>query len=160
MPESVLSRLARSTKLSKTEPRSAGAARIQSSQRHTSAPSGRPRNPSNIPRAEKPVNASIAQNFHRILHSENFRTANLGGFEPRISLGPSTARLKPRPCQTRATVWPSASPALIQRTGLFRPGEAEDRKLRKELAFGGPCLEGTLQKPTLVSESSPVAGTN
>ena len=25
---------------------------------------------------------------------------------------------------------------------------AEDRKLRKELAFGGPCLEGTLQKPT------------
>jgi hypothetical protein len=37
-------------------------------------------------------------------------------------------------------------------------GEAEDRKLRKELTFGGPCLEGTLQKPTLVSESSPVAG--
>ena len=36
--------------------------------------------------------------------------------------------------------------------------EAEDRKLRKELTFGGPCLEGTLQKPTLVSESSPVAG--
>jgi len=26
--------------------------------------------------------------------------------------------------------------------------EAEDRKLRKELTFGGPCLEGTLQKPT------------
>jgi hypothetical protein len=36
--------------------------------------------------------------------------------------------------------------------------EAEDRKLRKELAFGGPCFEGTLQKPTGVSESSPVAG--
>jgi hypothetical protein len=36
--------------------------------------------------------------------------------------------------------------------------EAEDRKLRKDLAFGGPCFEGTLQKPTLVSESSPVAG--
>jgi hypothetical protein len=36
--------------------------------------------------------------------------------------------------------------------------EAEDRKLRKELTFGGPCLEGTLQKPTGVSESSPVAG--
>jgi hypothetical protein len=30
--------------------------------------------------------------------------------------------------------------------------------LRKELAFGGPCFEGTLQKPTGVSESSPVAG--
>ena len=26
--------------------------------------------------------------------------------------------------------------------------EAEDRKLRKELNFGGPCFEGTLRKPT------------
>ena len=53
----------------------------------------------------------------------------------------------------RATVWPSASIALNS-----AHAEAEDRKLRKELTFGGPCLEGTLQKPTLVSESSPVAG--
>jgi hypothetical protein len=45
--------------------------------------------------------------------------------------------------QTRATVWPSASKALIS-----AHAEAEDRKLRKDLAFGGPCLEGTLQKPT------------
>jgi len=30
--------------------------------------------------------------------------------------------------------------------------EAEDRKLRKDLTFGGPCFEGTLQKPTGVSE--------
>ena len=37
--------------------------------------------------------------------------------------------------------------------------EAEDRKLRKDLAFGGPCLEGTLRRPTLASESRPVAGT-
>jgi hypothetical protein len=37
--------------------------------------------------------------------------------------------------------------------------EAEDRKLRKDPTFGGPCFEGTLQKPTGVSESSPVAGT-
>jgi len=36
--------------------------------------------------------------------------------------------------------------------------EAEDRKLRKDPS-GGPCFEGTLQKPTGVSESSPVAGT-
>ena len=39
-----------------------------------------------------------------------------------------------------------------------RSAKAEDRKLRKELTFGGPCFEGTLQKPTGVSESSPVAG--
>src|SRR5438270_13448904 len=43
-------------------------------------------------------------------------------------------------------------------TLISAQAEAEDRKLRKELTFGGPCLEGTLQKPTLVSESSPVAG--
>src|SRR5581483_5891745 len=55
----------------------------------------------------------------------------------------------------RATVWPSAS----KRRSNSAHAEAEDRKLRKELAFGGPCFEGTLQKPTLVSESSPVAGT-
>ena len=36
--------------------------------------------------------------------------------------------------------------------------EAEDRKLRKDPTFGGPCFEGTLQKLTGVSESSPVAG--
>ena len=36
--------------------------------------------------------------------------------------------------------------------------KTEDRKLRKDLTFGGPCFEGTLQKPTGVSESSPVAG--
>ncbi len=36
--------------------------------------------------------------------------------------------------------------------------EAEDRRLGKD-PFGGPCFEGTLQKPTGVSESSPVAGT-
>ena len=46
--------------------------------------------------------------------------------------------------QTRATVWPSAS----KEAPISAHAEAEDRKLRKELAFGGPCLEGTLQKPT------------
>jgi hypothetical protein len=43
----------------------------------------------------------------------------------------------------RATVWPSALTGAAFRAH----GEAEDRKLRKEPAFGGPCLEGTLQKP-------------
>ena len=54
----------------------------------------------------------------------------------------------------RATVWPSASKEAL----ISAHAEAEDKKLRKELAFGGPCFEGTLRKPTGVSESSPVAG--
>ena len=33
------------------------------------------------------------------------------------------------------------------------------QKIEKRTCFGGPCFEGTLQKPTGVSESSPVAGT-
>ena len=47
----------------------------------------------------------------------------------------------------------------FNRHELFAHAEAEDRKLRKDPTFGGPCFEGTLQKPTSVSESSPVAGT-
>jgi hypothetical protein len=46
-------------------------------------------------------------------------------------------------------------------TSLLSRARAEDRKLRKDPSFGGPCFEGTLQKPpfsNLASESSPVAG--
>jgi|SRR5208283_5421233 len=61
--------------------------------------------------------------------------------------------------QKRATVWPSASRSAHFGAGLSGRARAEDRKLRKELALEVPCFEGTLQKPTGVSESSPVAGT-
>ena len=48
------------------------------------------------------------------------------------------------------------APADARNGIAFRPekrsfsahAEAEDRKLRKELNFGGPCFEGTLRKPT------------
>ncbi len=62
--------------------------------------------------------------------------------------------------QKRATVWPSASRSAHFGAGFLGRARAEDRKLRKELALEVPCFEGTLQKPTGVSESSPVAGTN
>src|SRR5579862_6825495 len=55
----------------------------------------------------------------------------------------------------RATMSPSA----WRYADFGARAKAEDRKLRKDLTFGGPCFEGTLQKPTGVSESSPVAGT-
>ena len=47
---------------------------------------------------------------------------------------------------------------LLSAHGLLAARRRKTENLRKELAFGGPCLEGTLQKPTRVSESSPVAG--
>ncbi len=85
-----------------------------------------PRNLSNIPRSASCVNASSPQNFHQI----------------------STTGSQARGQRKRAAVWSSAWEC---RTGfdsrLFGHAQAEDRKLRKELAFGGPCLEGTLQKP-------------
>ena len=40
----------------------------------------------------------------------------------------------------------------------FCPCEGGRQEIDKRTSFGGPCLEGTLQKPTRVSESSPVAG--
>ena len=46
----------------------------------------------------------------------------------------------------RATVWPSAS-QIVDFKAYLGHAKAEDRKLRKELTFGGPCFEGTLQKP-------------
>jgi hypothetical protein len=54
-------------------------------------------------------------------------------------------------------LWTNTAPNIGAR--LFSHAKAEDRKLRKDPKLGGPCFEGTLQKPTGVSESSPVAGT-
>ena len=59
--------------------------------------------------------------------------------------------------QTRAAVWPSALDR--QRRRLFGARRSGRQKIEKRTCFGGPCFEGTLQKPTSVSESSPVAGT-
>jgi hypothetical protein len=49
----------------------------------------------------------------------------------------------------------------------FMHARAEDRKLRKDPTFGGPCFEGTLQKPRLsfnierqLPNRCPVAGTS
>jgi hypothetical protein len=36
----------------------------------------------------------------------------------------------------------------------FMHARAEDRKLRKDPTFGGPCFEGTLQKPRLSLKDS------
>jgi len=88
------------------------------------------------------VNAHIPQNFHEISTSgrSERRTDSAMAFRRASKIGLPPGK------------------ALLERPRLFGRAKAEDRKLRKELTFGGPCLEGTLQKPTGVSESSPVAG--
>jgi hypothetical protein len=90
------------------------------------------------------VNAHIPQNFHEISTSGKVRsgrrTNGAGAFQRAVSMG-----LPPAQCASSAH-------------GRLAVPRRKTEKLRKDLAFGGPCLEGTLQKPTGVSESSPVAG--
>jgi len=85
MPESVLSRLARSTELSKTESRSAGAVRIQSRRTRYKSESDCPRNLSTIRAAQNPVNASPSQNFHVISTVGKICRGGLGSKKARSS---------------------------------------------------------------------------
>ena len=137
MPESVLSRLARSTELSKTESRSAGAVRIQSRRTRYKSESDCPRNLSTIRAAQNPVNASPSQNFHVISTTGKTCRGGLG-----------SKRLVPA----------HDGMAFRFEALISAQAEAEDRKLRKELTFGGPCLEGTLQKPLLFPNQAPWPG--
>lgn len=108
-----------------------------------------PRNLTNIRAAQDPVNASDPQNFHVIStmgirgggqESGTFLGFRLSLFGFRFSASAGSGSLE------RATVWPSAS-QIIDLKAYLGHAKAEDRKLRKELTFGGPCFEGTLQKP-------------
>ena len=89
------------------------------------------------------VNARIPQNFHEI------------STEWKLDSGCRTGERNARYSAQRYGL-----PLTLRKNSadFSAHAEAEDRKLRKDLTFGGPCFEGTLQKPTLVSESSPVAG--
>src|SRR3954465_10341222 len=69
MPESVLSRLARSTELSKTESRSAGAVRIQSRRTRYKSESDCPRNLTTIPCCTKPCQREPFTEFPRDFHN-------------------------------------------------------------------------------------------
>ena len=141
----------------------------QSSTPPTRTESDCPRNPTNIRAAQNPVNVRIPQNFHHFSTLEKaIGSASRGSFNrPRWKSGPfrtasaiqlmrgfSPSRLD---AQKRATVWPSALDK--QRRRFFGARRSGRQKIEKRTCFGGPCFEGTLQKPTSVSESSPVAGT-
>jgi hypothetical protein len=143
MPESALSRLARSTELSK----------IRIAFRLSDAPSvldGLTQ--VRIRLSSKPFNhivrAKPCQPTHPTAFTHVFHMCNLVGSG---LLGSFKSSLQ------RATAWPSALDIQKHRfPGARRSGR---QKIEKRTCFGGPCFEGTLQKPTGVSESSPVAGT-
>ncbi len=105
--------------------------------------------------AQDPVNPRIPQNFHgistlgnrawdgrpgspihrKLCHSESGGTP---GEEPAFGGG----------SLQHATIWPSALD--YKHADESAHAEAEDRKLRKD-PIGGPCFEGTLQKPALLN---------
>ena len=124
MPESVLSRLARSTELSKTESRSAGAARIQSRRTRTSANPTVLETLQTYSACENPVNRNIPQDFQMFSTSEILTLGRRDGraclraearFARSETARPEVAPFpnvrwggQPERSTTRATVWSSA----------------------------------------------------
>ena len=86
---------------------------------HYESESGCPRNLLTISSARNPVNLHIPQHLHMI--------STCGSCPDLAYWGASKSSLQ------RATVWPSALD--LQRTDFSAHAEAEDRKLRKELAL-------------------------
>ena len=69
-----------------------------------------------------------------------------------------TVRLEPQPFKSTRDGMGLLPCKCLKAQGILGHARAEDKKVGKRTYFGGPCLEGTLRKPTRVSESSPVAG--
>ena len=133
MPESALSRLARSTKLSKTEIAfrlsGANSVRSDSCQNLTVLETLQ-----TYRAAKNPVNARCAQNFH------SFSTTGIL-MEQRT---PSSAKFGDSQARN-GTVFRFRKDATIRRKA-FRPCEGGRQKIDKRTSFGGPCFEGTLQE--------------
>ncbi len=115
--------------------------------------------------AQNPVNASVPQNFHQISTSGGFESVASGKNRPtgrlaQLCVGHHRGRaaLQGRVKHSKRRALAPEGHNRAQQYGLpprernqnsqAFSGQArtEDRKLKKEL-FGGPCLEGTLQKP-------------
>ncbi len=115
--------------------------------------SGCPRNPSTISSARNPVNLHIPQHFHVFSTWEICSETGEWGaclLESCHSERSYREESASRGAQQHATIWPSALDLQQHRflgARISRNTAAEDRKLRKD-PNGGPCFEGTLQKPT------------
>ena len=149
----LLSRLARSTKLSKTE----SAARLSGANRSE-------RTLVRIRSSSKPCNHTVQRKTlsTRTSHMISTRFPHVdcdaverisGAKAPARSAICGAAKAAPLQTETRNSMAFRSRMRLNSARGFSGRARAEDRKLRKELTFGGPCFEGTLQKPTGVSES-------
>ncbi len=118
--------------------------------------------------AKNPVNACVPQNFHGISTSWRFlaadRRADLRGLKPRQEGGlGGTAKAAPfhksDPRKSalidHARRYGSSALQVIESTCLFWPCEGGRQKVEKRTYFGGPCLEGTLRRPTLCFRIKP-----
>ena len=120
----------------------------------------RPRNLTTIRCGEKPCQRPYPTEFPPVFHIGKAVSGRRSGSSDRWARAVLDWRTRrpplhvPLSSKQRATVWPSASKAPD--FGARRSGR---QKIEKRTYFGGPCFEGTLQKPTVVSESCPVAGT-
>ena len=116
--------------------------------------SGCPRNPTNILCFAKPCQSAYPTEFPPLFHigkrgsGSGGRGANQLTWRRTHSSVESGNRALRRKQQY-------GLPLQSANFGARRSGR---QKIEKR-SFGGPCFEGTLQKPTSVSESSPVAGT-
>ncbi len=165
MPESALSRLARSTELSKIRIafRLSGAPSVlDGSTQVRIRLSSKPFN--HIVRA-KPCQPAHPTAFTHVFHMWNLLRSGRSGRRFKVSRFQSFKvfeTLKLCHFETLRLLYSAQRYSLPPWTtkhreiGARRSGR---QKIEKRTCFGGPCFEGTLQKPTGVSESSPVAGT-
>ena len=93
--------------------------------------SGCPRNPSNISFAPNPVNASIPQHFHVISTLGMLRTRRRGAQKLNTARNDIAFRS-----------------GFLQRRRFLSACRSGRQKIEKRSLVGGPCFEGTLQKPT------------
>jgi hypothetical protein len=125
--------------------------RIQSSQTHTSASLTVLETLQTYRAAQSTVNACIPQNFHRIstMGNSGRRTRRTSGAKARLVDGLWAVRLKPHPSTSwGARRYGSSARQVPESTRQFQPCEGGRQKIEKRSYFGGPCLEGTLRKPT------------
>jgi hypothetical protein len=111
---------------------------------------------------KNPVNRRIPQNFHGIsTFGKSYRQESKPqGLKPLAPSPDFAARLEAAPFQsgTRSSmvfrseaktqqVFRPVFSAWPFRPGVFRPCEGGRQKVNKRTCFGGPCFEGTLQRP-------------
>jgi hypothetical protein len=105
-----------------------------------------PRNPTNILCGAKPCQRPQPTEFPRLFHIGKLPRGDVWELPAAVEL---IARPDSRGLSLHLPLSSEARNGMALRLGYGNDSthaEAEDRKLRKDPTFGGPCFEGTLQK--------------